>query len=176
MANAKPSLATRLGTYIRAITLALAVIGVAVGVAALALGILLWQERPTIQTAADRAQNAAQVTSAMDTRVSGVEQQAETLNQNVSVLQFQNHLLRASVRISRARGHLSERQSGLAVRELSEVERSLNAAAKLGSVGQQEQIVEIKTLLADLKNIVETGTFPIQTLEVIGDRIDAMIR
>ena len=45
-----------------------------------------------------------------------------------------------------------------------------------GSVGQQEQIVEIKTLLADLKNIVETGTFPIQTLEVIGDRIDAMIR
>ena len=97
MANAKTSLATRMGSYIRVITLALAVIGVAVGVAALALGILLWQERPTIQTAADRAQNAAQVTSAMDTRVSGVEQQAETLNQNVSVLQFQNHLLRASV-------------------------------------------------------------------------------
>ena len=79
MANAKSSLAARLGSYIRVITLALAVIGVAVGVAALALGILLWQERPTIQTAADRAQNAAQVTSAMDTRVSGVEQQAETL-------------------------------------------------------------------------------------------------
>ncbi len=176
MANAKPTLASRLGRWIRAITLALAVIGVATGVAALALGILLWQDRPTVQTAADRAQNAAQVTSAMDTRVSGVEQQAETLSQEVNVLQFQNHLLRASVRISRARVHLRERQSGLAVRELAEAERSLNAAAKLGSIGQQEQIEEIKTLLADLKNIVETGTFPIQTLEVIGDRIDAMIR
>ena len=176
MANAKSSLAARLGSWIRAITLALALIGVAAGVAALALGILLWRDRPTIQTAADQSQSAAQITSAMDTRVSDVEQHAETLSQEVNVLQFQNHLLRASVRISRARVHLRERQSGLAVRELAEAERSLNAAAKLGTLGQIEQIEEIKTLLADLKNIVETGTFPIQTLEVIGDRIDAMIR
>lgn len=176
MAGLKPSLATRLGSWIRAITLALALIGVAVGVAALALGILLWRDRPTIQTAADRAQSASQVTSAIDARVSGLEQQAETVDQEVAVLRFQNHLLRASVRVSRARVHLRERQSGLAVRELAEVERSLNAAAKLGSIGQVEQIEEIKTLLADLKNIVETGTFPIQTLEVVGDRIDAMIR
>jgi len=176
MANARPSLATRLGSWIRVITLALALIGVATGVAALALGVFLWQDRPTIQTAADQAQNAAQVTSAMDTRVSGLEQQAEALSQQVSVLQFQNHLLRASVRVSRARVHLGEREGGLAIRELAEVDRSLSAAAKLGTVGQQEQIAEIKTLLADLKNIVETGTFPIQTLEVVGDRIDAMIR
>ena len=176
MANARPSLATRIGSWIRVINLALALIGIAVGVAALALGVFLWRDRPTIQTAADQAQNAAQVTSAMDARVTGVEQQAETLNQNVAVLQFQNHLLRASVRISRARAHLREQQGGLAIRELAEVDRSLNAAAQLASVGQQEQIEEIKTLLADLKNTVETGTFPIQTLEVVGDRIDAMIR
>ena len=176
MANAKTSLAARLGSWIRVITLALALIGVAAGVAALALGILLWRDRPTIQTAADQAQNAAQITSVVDLRVSGVEERTDALNQQVAVLQFQNHLLRASVRISRARVHLRERQSGLAIRELAEVERSLNAAAKLGSLGQIEQIEEVKTLLADLKNIVETGTFPIQTLEVIGDRIDAMIR
>ena len=176
MANARPSLATRLGSWIRVITLALALIGVATGVAALALGVFLWRDRPTIQTAADQAQNAAQVTSAMDTRFTSVEQQAETLSQNVAVLQFQNHLLRASVRISRARAHLREQQGGLAIRELAEVDRSLDAAANLGSVGQQEQIEEIKALLADLKNTVETGTFPIQTLEVVGDRIDAMIR
>ena len=176
MANTKPSLATRLGSWIRVITLALALIGVAAGAAALALGFLLWQDRPTLQTAAEQAQNAARVSSAMDARVSGVEQQAETLEQRVAVLQFQNHLLRASVRVSRARVHLRERQSGLAVRELAEVERSLDAAAKLGSAGQQEQIAEIKILLAELKGIAESGTFPIQTLEIIGDRIDAMIR
>ncbi|MDE2931874.1 MAG: hypothetical protein OXQ27_13275 [Chloroflexota bacterium] len=176
MANARPSLATRLGSWIRVITLALALIGVAAGVAALALGVFLWRDRPTIQTAADQAQNAAQVTSVIDTRVSGLEQQAEALSQQVSVLQFQNHLLRASVRVSRARAHLREQEGGLAIRELAEVDRSLAAAAKLGSAGQQEQIAEIKTLLADLKNIIETGTFPIQTLEVVGDRIDGMIR
>ena len=176
MANSKPTLASRLGSWIRVITLALALIGVALGVAALALGILLWRDRPTIQTAADRAQSASQVTSAMDARVAGLEEQAQIVDQEVAVLQFQNHLLRASVRVSRARVHLRERQSGLAIRELAEVERSLNAAAKLGTAGQVEQIEEIKTLLADLKNVVETGTFPIQTLEVIGDRIDTMIR
>lgn len=176
MANAKPSLASRLGSWIRVIALALAVIGVAVGVAALALGVFLWRDRPTIQTAADQAQDAAQITSVMDLRVSGVEEQTDALNQQVAVLQFQNHLLRASVRVSRARTHLSEREGGLAIRELAEVDRSLNAAAELGSAGQQEQIAEIQTLLADLKNTVETGTFPIQTLEVVGDRIDGMIR
>ena len=176
MASDRPTLATRLGSWIRTITLALALIGIVIGVAALALGYILWRDRPTIQTAADQAQNAAQVTSAIDSRVSGIEQRADALAENVTVLQFQNHLLRASVRINRARLHLRERNSGLAVRELAEVDRSLNAAAELGSIGQQEQIIEIKTLLADLKNVVETGAFPIQTLEVIGDRIDAMIR
>ena len=140
MANTKSSLATRFGSWIRVITLVLALIGVAAGAAALALGFLLWQDRPTLETAAAQAQNAAQVSSAMDTRVSGIEEQAETLDQRVAVLQFQNYLLRASVRISRARVHLRESQSGLAVRELAEVERSLDAAAKLGSAGQQEQI------------------------------------
>ena len=176
MADSKVSLAKRLGSWIRVITLALAVIGIAVAVAALALGVLLWRDRPTIQTAADQAQEAAQITSVMDLRVSGVEEQTNALNQQVAVLQFQNHLLRASVRVSRARAHLSEREGGLAIRELAEVDRSLNAAAELGTAGQQEQIAEIQTLLADLKNTVETGTFPIQTLEVVGDRIDAMIR
>ena len=176
MANARPTLATRLGSWIRVITLALALIGVAVGVAALALGFFLWRDRPTIQTAAEQAQAAAQATDVMDTRVADLEQQAETLNQTVTVLQFQNHLLRASVRVSRARAHLREQEGGLAIRELAEVNRSLAAAAKLGTAGQQEQIAEVKTLLADLKNIIETGTFPIQTLEVVGDRIDAMIR
>ena len=176
MENSKVSLAKRLGSWIRVITLALAVIGIAVAVAALALGVFLWRDRPTIQTAADQAQEAAQITSVMDLRVSGVEEQTKALNQQVAVLQFQNHLLRASVRVSRARAHLSEREGGLAIRELAEVDRSLNAAAELGTAGQQEQIAEIQTLLADLKNTVETGTFPIQTLEVVGDRIDAMIR
>ena len=176
MANARTSLATRLGSWIRVINLALALIGVAVGVAALALGIFLWRDRPTIQTAAEQAQAAAQITDVMDTRLSALEQQAETADQNVAVLQFQNHLLRASVRVSRARAHLSEQEGGLAIRELAEVDRSLAAAAELGSAGQQEQIAEIKTLLADLKNTIETGTFPIQTLEVVGDRIDSMIR
>ncbi len=176
MANARPTLATRLGSWIRVINLLLALIGIAVGVAALALGIFLWRDRPTIQTAAEQAQAAAQITDVMDTRVAALEQQAETANQNVAVLQFQNHLLRASVRVSRARAHLREQEGGLAIRELAEVDRSLAAAAELGSAGQQEQIAEIKTLLADLKNTIETGTFPIQTLEVIGDRIDAMVR
>ncbi len=176
MASDRPSLATRLGSWIRTITLALALAGIVIGIAALALGYILWRDRPTVQTAADQAQNAAQVTSAIDSRVTGVEERADALAENVKVLRFQNHLLRASVRINRARLHLRERNSGLAVRELAEIDRSLNAAAELGSIGQQEQIIEIKTLLADLKNVVETGTFPIQTLEVIGDRIDAMIR
>ena len=176
MATARPSLASRLGSWIRVITLALALIGVAVGVAALALGVFLWRDRPTIQTAADQAQDAAQITSVMDLRVSGVEERTVTLNEQVVVLKFQNHLLRASVRISRARVHLREQEGGLAIRELAEVDRSLNAAAELGTAGQQEQIAEIQILLADLKNTVETGTFPIQTLEVVGDRVDAMIR
>lgn len=176
MANAKPTLAARLGSWIRVINLALAVIGLAVAIAALALGIILWRDRPAIQTAADQAQSAEQITGVMDSRVADVETRAKSLEQQVSVLQFQSHLLRASVRVSRARAHLRERQSGLAVRELAEVERSLKAAAKLGTPGQIEQIAEIKTLLSDLKNVIETGTFPIQTLEVIGDRIDAMIR
>lgn len=175
MASEKPTLAARLGSWIRVITLALAVIGLAAAIAALALGIFLWRDRPTIQTAADQAQSAEQITGVMDLRVSELESRAGTLELQVSGLQFQNHLLRASVRVSRARVHLRERQSGLAIRELAEVERSLNAAAKLGSLGQIEQIQEIKTLISDLKNTVETGTFPIQTLEVIGDRIDQMI-
>ncbi len=176
MASTRPSLATRLASWIRVITLAIALISLAVGVAALAFGVIYWRDRPTIQVAADRAENAAQVSNAMDSRVADVERHATALTEEVAVLRFQNHLLRTSVRVSRARVHLRERQSGLAVRELAEAERSLDAAAKLGTQGQQEQIVEIKTLMADLKNTIETGTFPIQTLEVIGDRVDAMIR
>jgi hypothetical protein len=169
----RPSGAARL----RLITFLVALLALLAGVAGSALGGLYYLDRPHIQTARQQAQRAAETTVAMEGRMTTAETKLAELDKQVSTLRFQNLLLKASVRIARARTHLAEKQGGLAIRELAEVERALDAAAKLGSPGQQEQIAEIKKLMSDLKNAIEgSGTFPIQTVEILGERIDAMIR
>ncbi len=161
--------------WIQLITLVIALLALLAGGASLALGVLFYLDRPQIRTAISQAEQAAQVTNTMESRVSTAEGTLNALQEDIARLRFQNHLLRASLRINRARTHLAERQGGLAIRELAEIERALDEAAKLGTPGQQEQIAEIKKIMGDLKSAIDAQSYPIPTVEILGDRIDAMI-
>ncbi|MBC8263723.1 MAG: hypothetical protein H8E47_06335 [Anaerolineales bacterium] len=84
-------------------------------------------------------------------------------------------LLKASAKTLKARIHLAEKEVGLAERDLAECDTTLEAAIALADEKDKIALQEIRMSIAELKESVEARTFPIATLEIVSDKIDALI-
>ncbi|MFQ5812891.1 MAG: hypothetical protein ACE5I2_06860 [Anaerolineae bacterium] len=84
-------------------------------------------------------------------------------------------LLKASAKALKARIHLAEEEAGLAERDLAECDASLEAAMALADEKTKIALQEIRTSIVELKDSVEARTFPLATLEIVSDKIDALI-
>jgi chromosome segregation ATPase len=89
--------------------------------------------------------------------------------------EFQVLLLKASAKALKARIHLAEEEAGLAERDLAECDAALEAAMALADEKAKIALQEIRTSIVELKDSVEAHTFPLATLEIVSDKIDALI-
>ena len=88
---------------------------------------------------------------------------------------FQVLLLKASAKALKARIHLAEEEAGLAERDLAECDAALEAAKSLADEKAEIALQEIRTSIVELKESIEAHTFPLATLEIVSDKIDALI-
>jgi chromosome segregation ATPase len=100
---------------------------------------------------------------------------ADRLQEETTKSKFQVLLLKASAKALRARIHLAEKEVGLAERDLAECDAILEAAIALADEKAVIALQEIRTSIVELKDSVEARTFPIATLEIVSDKIDALI-
>lgn len=84
-------------------------------------------------------------------------------------------LLKASAKALKARIHLAEEEAGLAERDLAECDAALEAAKSLADEKAEIALQEIRTSIVELKESIEAHTFPLATLEIVSDKIDALI-
>ena len=84
-------------------------------------------------------------------------------------------LLKASAKALKARIHLAEEEAGLAERDLAECDATLEAAIALADEKAKTALQEIRMSIVELKESVEAHTFPLATLEIVSDKIDALI-
>jgi chromosome segregation ATPase len=100
---------------------------------------------------------------------------ADRLQEETAQAEFQVLLLKASAKALKARIHLAEKEAGLAERDLAECDAALEAAAALADGKGKTALQEIRKSIVELKDSVEARTFPIATLEIVSDKIDALI-
>jgi len=84
-------------------------------------------------------------------------------------------LQQAVVRGIRARTHLAEQNTGLAERDLTEADTALQRALTIAPNGLKPRIEEARSGLNELKEGVGARTFPVTSVEILADRIDAVI-
>jgi chromosome segregation ATPase len=100
---------------------------------------------------------------------------ADRLQEEITQARFQVLLLKASAKALKARIHLAEEEAGLAERDLAECDAVLEAAMALADEKTKIALQEIRTSIVELKDSVEAHTFPLATLEIVSDKIDALI-
>ena len=100
---------------------------------------------------------------------------ADRLQEETTKAKFQVLLLKASAKALKARIHLAEEEAGLAERDLAECDATLEAAIALADEKAKIALQEIRTSIVELKESVEARTFPLATLEIVSDKIDALI-
>ncbi len=100
---------------------------------------------------------------------------ADRLQEETTQAKLQVLLLKASAKALKARIHLAEKEVGLAERDLAECDATLEAAIALVNEKDKIALQEIRTSITELKESIEARTFPIATLEIVSDKIDALI-
>jgi len=100
---------------------------------------------------------------------------ADRLQEETTKTEFQVLLLKASTKALKARIHLAEKEVGIAERDLAECDATLETAIALADEKTAITLQEIRTSIVELKDGVEARTFPIATLEIVSDKIDALI-
>lgn len=100
---------------------------------------------------------------------------AERLEGQVRVGRTQAALAQAAALTTKARTHLSEQNTGLAERDLTEADAALQRALALAPEGFAPRIEEVRRGLGELKQSVEARTFPVAAVEIVADRIEGLI-
>ena len=89
--------------------------------------------------------------------------------------QLQVLLLKASGKALKARMHLAEEEAGLAKRDLRECDLALAAAMAFADEETGVSLKELRASMRELREGIEAETFPLTTLEILIDRIEALI-
>jgi len=107
----------------------------------------------------------------------GLDQAAQTSETNLAQVHLETMLLRASRQALQARIHLAEKDSGLAKRNLRDVEAALTAAIQTTSDKElQATLGRLRSSIAELRESIEAQTFPVTTIEVLIDEMDKVIQ
>jgi septal ring factor EnvC (AmiA/AmiB activator) len=132
----------------------------------------------------------AQLKEALEAEISGELEKLETktsselgkLEEGVAIqeermagLQLQVLLLKASGKALKARIHLAEKEAGLAKRDLKECDSALEAAIAFADEETKTSLEELRASMTELTEGIEAETFPLATLEILIDRIEALI-
>jgi GTP cyclohydrolase II len=132
----------------------------------------------------------AQLGEALETKISSELEDLETktfkelgeLEERIAVqeettagFQLQVLLLKASGKALKARIHLAEEETGLAKRDLRECDSALEAATAFADEETKASLKELRGSMTELREGIEAETFPLTTLEILIDRIEALI-
>jgi predicted nucleic acid-binding Zn-ribbon protein len=124
---------------------------------------------------AGREQLEALLGARITTDVGRLQQEISRQNAQLDRLQLEILLLKASGKALKARIHLAERDPGLAKRDLRDCEVAIEAAMLLASDDTRTSLQEMKTGIVELRDSIEAQTFPLTTLEILIERINALI-
>ncbi len=127
----------------------------------------------TVSTEGGRVEEDLQ--GRIDQEVAALEDALAGQAEEDVALQRQVLLLKASGKALRARIHLSERDAGLAKRDLRECEDILTQAMDLAEGEIEVSLEELRTLIAEVRDSIEAQTFPVTTVEVLIERIEALV-
>ena len=108
-------------------------------------------------------------------RVDDLEKSIAVLEKERKQLQTQVHLLKASARVARASAYLANESPGLAKRDLATAIEALEQAQLLAPLDQELAIGELIVSLSELRKSIEVKAYPIATLEILTDKLDALI-
>ena len=95
--------------------------------------------------------------------------------EKTAAFQLQVLLLKASGKALKARIHLAEKDAGLAKRDLRECDSALKAAMAFADEDTKASLKELRASMTELREGIEAETFPLTTLEILIDRIEALI-
>jgi septal ring factor EnvC (AmiA/AmiB activator) len=104
-----------------------------------------------------------------------LEKKVAIQEERVTGLQLQVLLLKASGKALKARIHLAEKEAGLAKRDLKECDSALEAAMASADEETKTSLKELRASMTELTEGIEAETFPLATLEILIDRIEALI-
>jgi len=115
----------------------------------------------------------------LETSISGqlgeLEEKIALQEEKTAAFQLQVLLLKASGKALKARIHLAEKDTGLAKRDLRECDLALQAAMALADEETGASLKELRASMTELRDGIEAETFPLTTLEILIDRIEALI-
>ena len=132
----------------------------------------------------------AQLKEALETKISSKLEEAETKisskvaeweekialqEERTAGFQLQVLLLKASGKALKARIHLAEKDAGLAKRDLRECDLALQAAMAFADEETKASLRELRASMTELREGIEAETFPLTTLEILIDKIEALI-
>ncbi|MCL5027309.1 MAG: hypothetical protein M1531_12605 [Chloroflexi bacterium] len=142
-------------------------------------------EQQLTQHAHENAAQVAQLQSTADAYGREVAQmggnlqdlaaRADRSESNIRLASTQIILLQAVSKATKARIHLTEQNTGLAERDLTEAEAALQRALAVAPDALKPGIEESRRALDELKQSVEARTFPVAAVEILTDRIESLL-
>jgi septal ring factor EnvC (AmiA/AmiB activator) len=104
-----------------------------------------------------------------------LEEKLTLQEERTTGFQLQVLLLKASGEALKARIHLAEKEAGLTKRDLRECDSALGAAMAFADEETQTSLKELRASMTELREGIEAETFPLTTLEILIDKIEALI-
>lgn len=115
----------------------------------------------------------------LETKISGqlgqLEEKIAVQEEKTATFQLQVLLLKASGKALKARIHLAEKDAGLTKRDLRECDLALQAAMAFANEETGASLKELRASMRELSEGIEAETFPLTTLEILIDKIEALI-
>lgn len=111
----------------------------------------------------------------MSDQLGELEEKIALQEEKTAAFQLQVLLLKASGKALKARIHLAEKDAGLAKRDLRECDLALQAAMTFADEETEASLKELRASMTELREGIEAETFPLTTLEILIDKIEALI-
>ena len=127
------------------------------------------------RASAERAQFKEALEAKISSELGELEEKMALQEERTAGFQLQVLLLKASGKALKARIHLAEKEAGLAKRDLRECDLALGAAMAFADEETGASLKELRASMTELREGIEAETFPLTTLEILIERIEALV-
>ena len=127
------------------------------------------------RASAERAQFKEALEAKISSELGELEEKMALQEERTAGFQLQVLLLKASGKALKARIHLAEKEAGLAKRDLRECDLALGAAMAFADEETGASLKELRASMTELREGIEAETFPLTTLEILIDKIEALV-